>query len=58
MGRATTAPWNAGEKSGLDNGGEGDDEPLAAVQLHVRIRRALGVGFFARHLGSPLNGLL
>lgn len=43
-------PGQACEKGGLFDGCKGDDEPLAAVQLHIRIRRAFRVRFFACHL--------
>jgi hypothetical protein len=46
-------PGQAREKRRLFDGCKGDDEPLAAVQLHIRIRRAFRVGFFASHFGSP-----
>jgi hypothetical protein len=42
--------WQAGEKWGLDDRREWDDQPLAAVQFDIRIGRALCVGFFASHL--------
>lgn len=39
----------ADKEAGLLNGLERDDQPLAAVVLHVRVRRASGISFFAGH---------
>lgn len=41
----------ADEETGLFNRCKGDDQPLASVVLHVRVRRATGISFFAGHFG-------
>lgn len=41
------------EKGRLLDGHEWNDEPLAAVEFHVRIRGAFCVGFFSCHLSLP-----
>jgi hypothetical protein len=44
-----------GEKGGLLNRRKWDDKPLASVELHVRVRRATGIGFFSRHADHFLS---
>lgn len=43
--------WTALEEARLLNRLERHNQPLASVVLHVRVRRATGVSFFAGHSG-------
>lgn len=43
--------WTAFEEVRLLNGLERNNQPLASVVLHVRVRRTTGVSFFAGHSG-------
>jgi len=42
-------PRQAGEKGWLLNRCKRDDKPLAPVELHIRVRRATGIGLFSCH---------
>jgi hypothetical protein len=48
-------PRQAGEKGWLLNRCKRDDKPLAPVELHVRVRRATGIGLFSCHADQFLS---
>lgn len=48
--------WTALEEARLLNRLERHNQPLASVVLHVRVRRATGVSFFAGHSGLTFIG--
>jgi hypothetical protein len=48
-------PRQAGEKGWLLNRCKRDDKPLASVELHIRVRRATGIGLFSCHADQFLS---
>lgn len=51
--RSSFGAGRACEESRLFNGRERDDEPLTSVVLHIGVRWAMRICFFAGHLGAP-----
>ncbi|MCU1637243.1 MAG: hypothetical protein JWQ68_2482 [Cryobacterium sp.] len=48
-------PGQTREKGGLLDGRKRDHEPLAAIEFHIRIWGAIGIGFFACHFSLPFS---